>query len=229
VGRRALQGRRDTGLCLFWTPEEDAAMFANAKNNHFGTGDYRTFSFGVWNGNGANAPETNSGKHITLRCPKPFLIGERHAEAGASYIDGRYTSLTDMRDYSEHVFGVHLYLPPHIRGIQGEYYNGETEGGDVDGWYPMGLARPAEHGVAFLRCDEYDGPRRGSGAGNIFTRDRWSVGYQHQMDKKTEFTTEYDTPPTCTTAAATTCWACRCKLVTDGDSGLPHNRTLEET
>ena len=56
----------------------------------------------------------------------------------------------------------------------------------------MGLWRPTEQGVAFVRYDEYNGPRKGKGLGNVYDRDRWSVGYAHMLDEKTEVTAEYD-------------------------------------
>ncbi len=55
-----------------------------------------------------------------------------------------------------------------------------------------GLWRPNEDGLAFVRYDEYNGPRKGEGIGNVYDRDQWSIGYAHEVNSRTEVTVEYD-------------------------------------
>jgi hypothetical protein len=195
VSRRFVDGERDTGVTLYWTDPADAERFEQIKKESWGEGDYGNVAVGVFNGQGIgpDAAEVNSGKHVAVRLAKPFRIGNHLMEGGASYYGGRYHSAAGSgADFSEHLFGVHLYVPPQPLGFQGEWFSGETEGADLDGWYAMGLWRPTDEGVAFVRHDEYDGPRKGKGFGNVYDRDRWSVGYAHMLDEKTEVTAEYD-------------------------------------
>ncbi|MGQ9732420.1 MAG: porin, partial [Candidatus Zipacnadales bacterium] len=192
LARNATLGVRDTGLALMWTPKRDAELFSRL-NSEEGAGDYGTAAVGLWSGQGLNNPESNDHKHLTLRYSKPFsFAGDRCAEVGASYLTGRYTSAIGSQDFSEHLFGVHLYAPARPYGFLGELYTGQTEGDHVHGFSAMGLWRPTDEGLTFLRYDEYNGPRRGKGLGNIYNRDRWSVGYAHQLSRAMELTGEYD-------------------------------------
>jgi hypothetical protein len=196
-----VDGERDTGDTFFWTDPADAPLFEQIKKESFGEGDYGNVAVGFYNGQGigAEAAEVNSNKHIAVRLAKPFQVGSRLVEGGVSYYGGKYHSTAGAgADFNEHLFGVHAYVPPKPFGLQAEWFNGETEGGDLDGWYAMGLWRPTDEGVAFVRYDEYEGPRKGKGLGNVYDRDRWSVGYAHMLDDKTEVTAEYDFQDTAT-------------------------------
>jgi hypothetical protein len=195
VSRRFVDGERDTGVTLYWTDRADAERFEQIKKESWGEGDYGNVALGVFNGQGIgpDAAEVNSDKHVAVRLAKPFNVGSHLMEAGASYYGGKYHSSAGAgADFSEHLFGLHAYFPPKPVGLQAEWFDGETEGADLDGWYAMGLWRPTEQGVAFVRYDEYNGPRKGKGLGNVYDRDRWSVGYAHMLDEKTEVTAEYD-------------------------------------
>lgn len=196
LARRMIPGERDTGITLYYTNADDKRLFSHGSRHEFGTGDYGNFALGVYNGQGINTAEVNSSKHIVARGAKPFMLNmggnDVYAEAGASLMTGKYHSSRDNRDYDDRLLGIHAYLSPHPVGIQAEYYTGKTEGGDVDGWYAMLIARTDPKGVAFLRYDEYNGPRKGRGEGNVYDRDRWSIGYCHQLDARSRLTVEYD-------------------------------------
>ena len=191
ITRRGPGAGRDVGVVLMWTPERDQELFAHAKKHELGTGDYGTVSVGIYNGQGTVAEE-NEGKHVSVRVAKPFMLGDRYAEAGASYFGGNFHSNAAGMSLDDELWGGYFYLPPRPVGIQGGYYDGETEGGDVDGFYAMGLWRPCEKGLAFVRYDEYDGPRRGRGLGNVYDRDRWTAGYAHHVSSNTELTLEFE-------------------------------------
>jgi hypothetical protein len=200
VARRMIPGERDTGVTLYWTDPDDAALFDEVKKTGFGEGDYGNVALGFYNGQGIeDGAEVNDSKHLAVRLAKPFRVADRVAEAGASYYGGRYHSPAGSgADFSEHLVALHAYLPPDPVGIQAEWFTGRTEGDDVDGFYAMGLYRPSDDGVAFVRYDQYNGPRKGKGAGNVYDRERWSVGYAHMLDEKTEVTVEYDIDDTAT-------------------------------
>ncbi len=104
----------------------------------------------------------------------------------------RVYSAAAMRNFDEYLVGAHGFYAPHPLGIQAECYTGRTEGDDVDGFYVTGLWRPNEDGLAFVRYDEYNGPRKGEGIGNVYDRDQWSIGYAHEVNSRTEVTVEYD-------------------------------------
>jgi hypothetical protein len=192
VARTMFPGARDLGAVAYWTNPEDRERFDQAGKADFGEGDYGNVAIGLFNGQGMSEAEANDSKTLCLRVAKPFTLGDRYAEAGASYWRGKYHSAAAAADVDDELFGVHFYLPPRPVGIQGEYYTGETEGGDLDGFYAMGLWRPYEEGVAFVRYDEYNGPRKGKGLGNVFDRERWSLGYAHMLNSNTKATIEYD-------------------------------------
>jgi hypothetical protein len=192
VGRTMFPGSRDLGAVVYWTAPQDRVLFEQAKKADFGPGDYGNVAIGLFNGQGMSEAEADSSKTLCLRVAKPFTLGDRYAEAGASYWTGKYYSAAAAADVDDELLGVHFYLPPRPVGIQGEYYTGETEGGDLDGFYAMGLWRPYEEGVAFVRYDEYNGPRKGKGLGNVFDRERWSLGYAHMLNSNTKATIEYD-------------------------------------
>jgi len=194
VSRRFVDGERDTGAVVYWTDPEDLPLFDQIKKEAWGEGDYGTVAVGLFNGQGIgpDSAEVNDGKHLIVRLAKPFHIGRRLAEGGVSYYGGKYFSSGANAEFSEHLFGAHIYVPPAPVGIQAEWFNGETEGDDLDGFYAMGLWRPTPEGVAFVRYDEYNGPRKGKGIDNVYDRERWSLGYAHMVNDKTEATIEYD-------------------------------------
>ena len=192
VGRTMFPGSRDLGAVVYWTDPKDRELFEQAKKTDFGTGDYGNVAIGVFNGQGMSEPEANSGKTICVRLAKPFTVGERYVEGGVSYWAGQFHSAAAAADLDDNLLGVHLYVPPRPIGLQAEYYNGETEGDDINGFYAMGLWRPREDGVAFVRYDEYNGPRKGKGLGNVFDRERWSLGYAHMVNSSTKATIQYD-------------------------------------
>jgi len=198
-------GNRDTGVVLYYTRPQDAALFA-AGREAFGAGDYGSFALGLFNGQGSayrtldsgakvyEGAETNSNKHLALRLAKPFALGRdgRYAEAGVSYWHGRYFSRKAEREFDDRLLGLHAYLSPSPFGLEAGCYAGKTEGGDVDAWYAMGLLRTGREGLVFARYEGYDGPRKGKGLGNLFDRRRWSLGYAHDLDRRTRLTLEYD-------------------------------------
>jgi len=194
VSRRVVAGERDTGVTFYWTDPADTALYDEIKKASFGEGDYGNVAVGFYNGQGIeDGAEVNSSKHICVRLAKPFQVGSQVVEGGVSYYGGDYfSSAGSGAEFDEHLFGLHGYLPPDPFGFQAEWFKGETEGDDVDGFYAMALYRPCDEGTAFVRYDEYNGPRKGKGAGNVYDRDRWSVGYAHMLDEKAEVTVEYD-------------------------------------
>jgi hypothetical protein len=198
LARREFPGERDTGVVFLYTHSEDRELFDNAKKHDWGTGDYGNIAIGFLNGQGLNTDDANNGKHLILRYAKPFEVGKgRYAEVGTSYWTGTYYSDVAMKDFSDRLWGIHGHLSPHPLGLQAEYYTGHTEGGDLDGWYAMGIWRACTDGTFFTRYDDYNGTRKGNGLDEHclpkpYDRHRTSIGYAHMLDSNTELTLEYD-------------------------------------
>ena len=196
LARRMIPGERDTGITYFYTTPGEARLFGHGSRHEWGTGDWGNVAVSLFNGQGINAAEVNSSKHIVVRGAKPFMLGmggnDVYAEAGASFMTGKYVSPADGGEFDDRLFGLHAFLSPHPVGIQAEYFTGKTEGADVDGWYAMLIGRTDARGVAFLRYDEYNGPRKGRGEGNVYDRNRWGLGYCYEVDAKTRVTVQYD-------------------------------------
>lgn len=192
--RRTIPGLRDTGVTWMYTTPEDATLFAEARSKWFGAGDYGNVAVSVLNGQGVGpeAQEVNGDKHVALRLAKPFALrGDgKYAEVGASYYAGDYFSKGASAEFSEHLTGVHGFIAPTPLGFQAEYFEGRTEGHEIDGWYAMGLWRTGPRGTAFLRHEDMDGWRKG--ANKADSRHRTSVGYAHQLSFGTRLTLEYD-------------------------------------
>ncbi|MCX7597490.1 MAG: OprO/OprP family phosphate-selective porin [Armatimonadetes bacterium] len=191
-------GERDTGLVLFYTDPDDRKLFDASRKASFGVGDYGNLAIGFLNGQGRNQPEVNSSKHFVIRVTKPLSLGDegRYMELGASYWHGTYFSKWDSdapgQNFTDELLGFHLFVEPKPFGLQAEYYTGETEGGDVDGWYAMGMLRTGTKGTLFVRHEDYEGHRKGKGPSYIFDRSRTAIGYAHQIDERNRLTVEYD-------------------------------------
>ena len=116
--------------------------------------------------------------------------GDQYCEAGVSYYAGDYMSSGAGMEFDEHLFGVHGFIAPQPFGLQFEFYDGETEGHDIDGWYAMPICRVSPEGTAFVRFDDMNGWRKGKNADH--SRHRWALGYAHQVDSASRVTVEYD-------------------------------------
>ncbi len=192
--RRTIPEERDTGLTYYFTTPGDKALFDAAKASYWGTGDYGNIAVSLFNGQsiGSEGQEVNDNKHLVVRLCKPFEIKSTggYAEVGASYYGGDYFSKAAKQQFDEHLFGIHGYFAPEPFGLQAEYFDGETEGHDLKGWYAMGLWKSNPGGVAFVRYDKLEGYRKGANA--AYDRHRTGVGYAYQLDDNTRLTLEYD-------------------------------------
>jgi hypothetical protein len=198
--RREFPGEYDMGLVALWTRPQDRKLFAAGRSSAWAPGDYGAFSLGVFNGQGSSdkpwgdtqTGDLNDSKHLVARYARPFTWkGDAYAEVGASYFTGSYYSVKAQRDYDDNLLGLHAYLAPDPLGLQAEYYTGETEGDDLQGWYAMGLWRTGPKGTAYLRYDDYEGRRKGNGT-SPYDRHRTGMGYAYQVDSKVRLSAQYD-------------------------------------
>lgn len=199
VARRTIDGERDTGLTFFWTCAEDKKLFETGKKKHFGTGDYGNLAVAFFNGQGINNAEVNDSKHFVIRGAKPMLVklgdnAEQYVEFGASYYTGEYVSMSgdeDEAEFDDNLLNLFAYMAPQPIGVQAEWFDGETEGADLDGFYVMGMYRPEDgQGTFYARYDEMNGNRKGRQRAH--NTDRITVGYAHELeDGKTRVTVEW--------------------------------------
>ncbi|MFQ5808763.1 MAG: porin [Armatimonadota bacterium] len=146
----------------------------------------------------------------------------RMGQAGVSILTGDYvtgnaeatanstTATVPAAAIDEHALNFHFYLPPDPWGVQFEYLTGESAAlftpdaldpntwfvgqADVDAWYGQFHVKAGEDGTAFVRFDEFDGFKK-NGLGELPSRndiERWSFGYAHDIDSKTELTVQFD-------------------------------------
>ncbi|MFQ6133367.1 MAG: porin [Armatimonadota bacterium] len=133
-----------------------------------------------------------------------FVSGKAKAKVGP------IEATVPAANISEHALNFHFYLPPDPWGVQFEYLDGETAGlfkpdpldpntwfigqTDVDSWYGQFHYSPCEDGTLFLRYDEMNGFKKGGykSLPSLNDLERWTFGYAHQIDSKTELTVEYD-------------------------------------
>jgi hypothetical protein len=146
----------------------------------------------------------------------------RMGQAGVSILTGDYvtgnaeatanstTATVPTAEIDEHALNFHFYLPPDPWGVQFEYLTGESaalftpDPGDpntwfvgqanVDGWYGQLHYKPCDDGTAFIRFDDFDGFKK-NGLGKLPSRndtERWSFGYAHDIDPRTELTVQFD-------------------------------------
>jgi hypothetical protein len=92
----ALPDERDLGLMFYYTPKEMRHLFRDlVKNNLKGSGDYGMLAFGIYNGQGLNLAELNSGVHIVGRFTYPYVFENGQVvEASIQGYTGRYVPYT---------------------------------------------------------------------------------------------------------------------------------------
>lgn len=194
VTKRAVPSDYDVGLTYFYTTPADRRLFEAGKSRWGMAGDYGTFAFSVFNGQGTGqgTQEVNSQKHYVARLCKPFALGPRgqYAEIGAGFYGGEYFSKGAKANFAEHLWGAHAYIAPMSLGFQGEVFTGQTEGHGTNGFYATGLWQATPRALAFLRYDEMNGWIKGSDVPG--DRHRVSVGCLYDLNPATRLTLEYD-------------------------------------
>lgn len=69
----AVKDERDLGAFYYYTPEDTQKLFKEIQDSGLKhSGNYGMFGFGVYNGQGANARETNDNYHVVARATYPW-------------------------------------------------------------------------------------------------------------------------------------------------------------
>lgn len=126
----AVANERDLGIYFMWAPKKIRQRFSMlVKDGYKGSGDYGVFAIGAYNGQTANKPEENSGKHFVARLTYPFEIKNQIFEPAIQAYTGEYVLTTTSSGvktntslaYLDQRAAVSLVLYPKPFGFMAEY------------------------------------------------------------------------------------------------------------
>lgn len=139
----AVNGERDLGLFLYYTPTETRKLFRRLVDSGLkGSGDYGVLGIGVYNGQTLNVNERNDNKHVVVHATYPmelpygqiiqfgvdayrgsFNVGTAGigALSGTGLPGGVAPSVENKGNYLDERVGVHFILYPQPIGFQAEW------------------------------------------------------------------------------------------------------------
>jgi hypothetical protein len=161
----AVQGERDIGLFVYYTPKETKKLFRKLVDSGLkGSGDYGVLGVGVYNGQTINVNERNDNKHIVLHATYPMELpygqiiqfgvdayrGTFNVGATAPLTAGGPAIARENNgNILDERVGVHFVLYPQPIGFQAEWNWGNgpqlnatrtrVEEGDIQGGYVQGM------------------------------------------------------------------------------------------
>ncbi len=168
----AVQGERDLGLFMYYTPKETRKLFKKLVDSGLkGSGDYGVLGIGVYNGQTINVSERNDNKHVVLHATYPMELpygqiiqfGVDAYRGAFNAVSGTGTGIsgTPLRENNGNILdervGVHFVLFPQPIGFQAEWNwgngpqlnstrtcveEGNVQGGYVQGMYKWDVSRP---------------------------------------------------------------------------------------
>ncbi len=138
----AVNGERDLGLFLYYTPAETRKLFRRLVDSGLkGSGDYGVLGVGVYNGQTINISERNDNKHIVLHSTYPlelpygqivefgvdayrgsFNVGTASiGTLSGTNLPGGIPQVENKGNYLDERVGVHFILYPQPFGFQAEW------------------------------------------------------------------------------------------------------------
>jgi hypothetical protein len=162
----AVQGERDLGLFMYYTPKETRKLFKKLVDSGLkGSGDYGVLGIGVYNGQTINVSERNDNKHVVLHATYPMeLPYGQIIQFGVDAYRGTFNAVTaaaatggipvapaveNRGNILDERVGVHFVLFPQPIGFQAEWNWGNgpqlnasrtrVEEGNVQGGYVQGM------------------------------------------------------------------------------------------
>jgi Phosphate-selective porin O and P len=161
----ALNGERDLGLFLYYTPKETRKLFKKLVDSGLkGSGDYGVLGIGVYNGQTINVSERNDNKHVVVHATYPMeLPYGQIIQFGVDAYRGSFNVGTasgtglpagaPLRENNGNILdervGVHFVLYPQPIGFQAEWNWGNGPQlnatrtligeGNVQGGYVQGM------------------------------------------------------------------------------------------
>lgn len=161
----AVQGERDLGLFLYYTPKETRKLFKKLVDSGLkGSGDYGVLGIGVYNGQTINVNDRNDNKHVVLHATYPMELpygqiiqfgvdayrGTFNVGATAPLTTGGPAIARENNgNILDERVGVHFILYPQPIGFQAEWNWGNgpqlnatrtrVEEGNIQGGYVQGM------------------------------------------------------------------------------------------
>ncbi|MHB8994976.1 MAG: porin [Armatimonadota bacterium] len=148
-------------------------------------GNEPTVIAGLVNGNynmGDN--DDNKALSLDLRFNRPG-----NTQFGASMLYGDYTDVVGGVGVTQprKALGLYFHTEPCPWGFQAEYLKGEMFGADAEGFYGQVAHNKGGKGTPYVRYEQFN--QNENATGDTYTSLR--LGYAYQLDKRNEFTFEY--------------------------------------
>lgn len=208
----AFVNERDLGVYFMYAPAHIRARFDHlVKSGLKGSGDYGMATFGFFNGQNANRPETNSNLHRVARITYPFQFAKRQiVETSVQTYTGSYdiqtlsSSLRNPGSLPDHRTGYTFVLYPQPFGIQAEYNHGRgpqfnpatrsVSSQNLSGGYAQIMYRQKlgqQYLTPFARFQNYAGGKKHElDARRYIVRD-WEAGVEWQLSPFLELVPQY--------------------------------------
>jgi hypothetical protein len=211
----AVNGERDLGFFLYYTPVETRKVFRSLIENGLkGAGDYGMLGIGVYNGQTINISDRNDDKHVVLHATYPFeLPYGQIVQIGADAYRGVINvtgatgtgipvapSLPVNGNMLDERVGAHFVLFPQPFGLQVEWnwgrgpelnaaqtaiQEGYLQGGYVQAMYKWNDAIP------YIRWQEYNGGKKHRTNSPFNVVREVELGLEYQFGKALELTVAY--------------------------------------
>ena len=209
----AVTNERDLGVFFYWAPPRIRKLFSSLVNDGLkGSGDYGVVGFGLYNGQTANRPESNSNKHVVVRASYPLQWKNQIIETGIQAYKGKFSLLTtssgvgtiDDKLYTDERIGATLVLYPKPFGILAEYNIGR--GPEYDKWSNSVVTSPLKGGyitasykfdfkgqtlIPFSRYQYYDGGKKHELDARSYEVEELEIGAEWQPNKNFELVLMY--------------------------------------
>ena len=209
----AVNGERDLGLFLYYTPVDTRKVFKNLIEKGLkGSGDYGVLGVGLYNGQTINVTEANDNKHVVLHATYPFelpygqivQVGVDAYRGLINVNNGAIGAVTPARpdggNINDERIGAHFVLYPQPFGLQAEWnwgrgpelnatqtalQEGSLQGGYVQAMYKWNDAIP------YVRWQEYNGGKKHRTNSPFNVVRELEVGLEYQFSKALELTIAY--------------------------------------
>jgi hypothetical protein len=209
----AVNGERDLGFFLYYTPVETRKVFRSLIENGLkGAGDYGVLGIGVYNGQTINISDRNDDKHVVLHATYPFELpygqvvqvgvdAYRGVFNVATAVLGAVTPSTPTKgNVLDERVGAHFVLYPQPFGLQAEWnwgrgpelnaaqtaiQEGYLQGGYVQAMYKWNDAIP------YIRWQEYNGGKKHRTNSPFNVVREVELGLEYQFGKALELTVAY--------------------------------------
>ncbi len=171
----AVKDERDLGLFFYWAPANLRKRFkALVDDGLKGSGDYGLFALGLYNGQTANRPETNSLFHYVARLTYPWEFAGQTIETSVQAYTGifgvtRAAGIGGGENFLDQRVAVSLVLYPKPIGVTMEYVLGKgpelnatqtaVQEGNLEGGYVL-LSYKYDNLIPYVRGQYYLGGRK---------------------------------------------------------------------